>query len=263
MTISLLEGKVAMITGAASGIGAAACHVFATHGARLVLADINTDDGERAAKEITDNGGEALFVAADVTNSAAVHAMVDATLNRFGRLDCAFNNVGLDGEIGPLIDGAETNFDQVIAVNLKSVWLCLRQQIPAMLATGGGSIVNTSSTAGIIGAPYGLAPYTAAKHGVIGLTRAAALEYASSGIRVNVICPGVTRTPLYERAISSSILSEADIKALQPMGRLAEPSEIVATAAWLCSDAASFITGAVLAVDGGVTAGGGLRFQTS
>ena len=255
MTTPLLDKKVVLIMGAATGIGRAACRVFAAHGARLVLGDINVDDGTQAATEINEGGGDAMFVDADITDDSAVGRVVAAALDRFGRLDCAFNNAGIEGDSGPLTDCTETNFDQVIAVNLKGVWLCLRHQIPAMLASGGGAIVNTSSAAGVIGFSQGVAAYTAAKHGVVGLTRAAALEFANQGIRINAICPGATRTPMYEHAITSGVMSDADIRALQPIQRLAEPTEIAQSAAWLCSDTASFITGTIMPVDGGMTAG--------
>ena len=249
----LLDGKVAIITGAASGIGRGAAMVFARHGARLVLADID-DAGEETAKAVTEAGADALFVRTDVTSATDVEAMAQTAVAQYGRLDCAFNNAGIEGAHQPLADSTEENWDQVNAVNLKGVWLCLRSEVALMQRSGGGAIVNTSSVAGLVGIPFGLSAYTASKHGVIGLTKAAALEYATAGIRVNAVCPGGIRTPMYDRAIDAGILTEEQAAALQPVNRLGTPEEVGETVAWLCSDQSSFITGHAIAVDGGYVA---------
>lgn len=250
----LLSGKVALITGAGSGIGAAAAVVFAAHGAAVALADIDPEGGLATAAAVEKVGGRALFVKADVTVERDVAGMVEETVRRFGRLDCAVNNAGVDGESGPLHESTVENWRHTTGVNLTGVWLCLRAEIAHMLQHGRGAIVNTASVLGLVGIPLGMSAYVAAKHGVVGLTRAAALEYARQGIRVNAICPGAVRTTMLEGAISAGVLTEADAAAMQPVGRLATPEEIAETAAWLCSDAASFVTGHALAVDGGWTA---------
>ncbi|HEV2784244.1 MAG TPA: SDR family oxidoreductase [Actinophytocola sp.] len=250
----LLEGKVAIITGAASGIGRGAAMVFARHGARLVLGDIDEAGGEETAKAATEAGTEALFVRTDVTSASDVEAMVRTAMDRFGGLDCAFNNAGIEGAQQPLAESTEDTWDQVNAVNLKGVWLCLRSEVALMLRSGGGAIVNTSSVAGLVGIPFGLSAYTASKHGVIGLTKAAALEYATAGIRVNAICPGGIRTAMFDRALSAGIVTVEQAAALQPVNRLGTPEEVGQTVAWLCSDESSFITGHAMAVDGGYVA---------
>jgi NAD(P)-dependent dehydrogenase (short-subunit alcohol dehydrogenase family) len=250
----LLEGKVAIITGAASGIGRGAAMVFARHGARLVLGDIDEAGGEETAKAITETGADALFVRTDVTSATDVEAMVRAAMDRYGGLDCAFNNAGIEGAQQSLADSTEENWDQVNAVNLKGVWLCLRSEVALMLRSGGGAIVNTSSVAGLVGIPFGLSAYTASKHGVLGLTKAAALEYATAGIRVNAVCPGGIRTAMFDRSIDAGIVTAEQAAALQPVNRLGTPEEVGQTAAWLCSDQSSFITGHAIAVDGGYVA---------
>lgn len=250
----LLDGKVAIITGAASGIGRGAAMVFARHGARLVLGDIDDAGGEETAKAITETGADAVFVRTDVASATDVDAMVQTAMARYGRLDCAFNNAGIEGAQQPLAESTEENWDQVTAVNLKGVWLCLRSEVALMQRSGGGAIVNTSSVAGLVGVPFGMSAYTAAKHGVIGLTKAAALEYATAGIRVNAICPGGIRTAMLDRGIAAGIVTAEQAAALQPVNRLGTPEEVGQTAAWLCSDQSSFITGHAIAVDGGYVA---------
>jgi NAD(P)-dependent dehydrogenase (short-subunit alcohol dehydrogenase family) len=189
-----------------------------------------------------------------VSSTQDVAELIEGVLQCFGKLDCAVNNAGIDGAAGPLAESTEENWDQVLRINLKGVWLCLKYEIPPMLASGAGSIVNIASVAGLVGVEQGFSAYTAAKHGVIGLTRAAALEYATGGIRVNAVCPGGVRTTMLDRVIADGVLTEEQAGALQPMGRLGKPEEIARTVAWLCSDSASFITGHAVAVDGGYTA---------
>lgn len=254
MTGLLLQDKVGVITGASSGIGRSAAQVFADHGARLVLADVDEAGGADTAHRIVEAGGSAVFVRADVSEPAQVEAMVAAAVERYGRLDCAFNNAGVDGRAASIGEDTEQNFDHVTAVNLKGVWLCVRAEIPHLLAAGGGAIVNTASAAGLVGVGLGMAPYVAAKHGVVGLTKAAALEYATAGIRVNAVCPGGVRTAMLDDAIGQRILTEQQAAALQPVNRLGTPEEVAQAAAWLCSDRASFITGHALSVDGGFVA---------
>jgi NAD(P)-dependent dehydrogenase (short-subunit alcohol dehydrogenase family) len=245
--------KVALITGAGSGIGAAAARLFAERGERVVAADVNEEGGAATVAAIEQAGGEAIFVRADVSNSAEVEAMVTAAVERFGRLDHAFNNAGIEGAPAPLADLDEAAWDHLIAVNLKSVFLCMKSEIPAMLANGGGAIVNTSSVAGLVGFA-GSAAYVASKHGVVGLTKSAALDYAAAGIRINAVCPGVIETPMITRALAGQPALEAGLKAAEPVGRFGAPIEIAEAAHWLCSDASSFLTAQAIAVDGGFTA---------
>lgn len=251
----LLNGKVALITGASTGIGCSSAEVFVRHGARVLLADINQKDGEELARRLRDGGAEAHFVAADVSQAKDVEAMVAEAVSRFGRLDCAFNNAGIDGAFALTADCTEENWDRTIAVNLKGIFLCMKYEIARMLEQGGGAIVNTASVAGLVGVGMGLPAYVAAKHGVVGLTRAAALEYATKGIRVNAVCPGAIRTPMLDDAIRQGLASEEAMVAMEPIRRLGRPDEIGEAAAWLCSDRAGFILGHALAVDGGWIAG--------
>jgi NAD(P)-dependent dehydrogenase (short-subunit alcohol dehydrogenase family) len=252
-----LEGKVALITGAASGIGQATALLFGEEGAKLVLADVNDRGGEETVRLITERGGEAFHVRCDVSDPPQAQALIAAAVERFGRLDCAFNNAGIGGTSAPLADYELDAWNQVLAINLTGVFLCMRGELRQMVAQGSGAIVNAASVVGVIGYPY-LAAYTAAKHGVIGLTRTAALEYARHGIRVNAVCPGWTETPMVmdegPRPASDPEVYGA-LAGLGPMKRLATPIEIAGAVAWLCSDAASFVTGHPLVVDGGVTAG--------
>ena len=252
-----LEGKAALITGAASGIGRATALLFAEQGARLVLADLDDPGTEETARLAGERGGEGLPVHCDVSDAGQVEAMVAAAVSAYGRLDCAFNNAGIGGTSAPLADYDQAAWDQVLAVNLTGVFLCMQSELRQMVAQGGGVIVNTASVVGVIGYPN-LAAYTAAKHGVLGLTRTAAIEYARDGIRVNAVCPGWTETPMVMDqgpAPASDPGVHAAIAAMAPMRRLGAPHEIANAVAWLCSDAASFVTGHPLIVDGGVTAG--------
>jgi NAD(P)-dependent dehydrogenase (short-subunit alcohol dehydrogenase family) len=253
----LLEGKVALITGAASGIGRATSLLFGEQGAKLVLADVDDAGSEETARLVAERGGEAVHVHCDVTDPAQVRRMVAAAVERNGRLDCAVNNAGIGGPSAPLADYDVEAWNRVIAVNLTGVFLCMRSELGQMAAQGAGAIVNTASLVGVIGYPY-LAAYNASKHGVIGLTRTAAMEYATSGIRVNAVCPGWIETPMVMDegpAPASDPEVYAALAGIAPMKRLGKPVEVASAVAWLCSDASSFITGHPLLVDGGVSAG--------
>lgn len=256
MTGSLLDGRVALITGAGSGIGAATALVFARHGARVVVADINEDGGRRTVDEVREAGGEAAFVWVDVRRGDAVKDMVAATVERYGRLDCAVNNAGVDSAgDGRFHEVSEETWDTSMGVNLKGVWWCMKHELSQMLEQGSGSIVNVASVAGLVGieAPF-VSTYIAAKHGVVGLTKAAALEYATTGIRVNAVCPGAVRTQMVDDLIAQGIMTLEQTAGYHPVGRYANPPEIGEAIAWLSSDAASFVTGLPMAVDGAMTA---------
>ena len=244
-----LNGKVALVTGGGSGIGRAAALAFAAEGARVVVADVVVQGGEETVRMITQKGGEAIFVKTDVSRAAEVEALVRKAVDTFGRLDCAANNAGINGQTQSLTDCTEENWDRVIGIDLKGVWLCMKYEIPEMLKHGGGAIVNTASIAGLVMA--GTAPYTAAKHGVIGLTKVAAAEYGSQGIRANAVCPGVIRTPMTEPLLKEMPEVINMMTAASPMGRLGEADEIGRAIVWLCTPEASCITGAALPVDGG------------
>jgi NAD(P)-dependent dehydrogenase (short-subunit alcohol dehydrogenase family) len=245
-------GKVALVTGAGSGIGRATALAFAAAGANVAVADVDAAGGEETVRRIRAAGGEAAFFRTDVSRSAEVRAMVDGTLDRFGRLDCAFNNAGTEGATRIAThDYPEDVWDRVIDVNLKGTFLCLKYEAPAMLETG-GAIVNASSVAGLIGVTS--AAYTASKHGILGLTKRAALDYAKHGLRVNAVCPASVATPMIERIFGQPIDRNAPAGRIGPMGRLGEPEEIAAAVLYLCSDAAAFITGVALPIDGGVLA---------
>jgi len=246
-------GKAVLVTGAAGGIGRAAALAFAAAGARVAVVDVDAKGGDDTVALIAQAGGEAFFVKADVSQSAQVEAMVAAVVERWGRLDCAFNNAGIEIEHLPLADSDEATFDRLIGVNVKGVWLCMKHEIRQMLKQGGGAIVNTASVAGLVGAPL-MPLYAASKHAVVGLTKTAAAEYGKAGIRVNSVCPGIIRTPMLERALEREPRREKSIVKAHPIGRLGEAEEIANAAIWLCSDAASFVTGHQLAVDGGLTA---------
>ena len=245
------EGKVALVTGAGSGIGRATAIAFAGENAKVVVADIAVADGEQTVRLIKESGGEAVFVKTDVSRESEVESLIKTTMDTYGRLDCAHNNAGINGDLDSVTTCTEENWDRVMNINVKGVWLCLKYEIPRMKKQGGGAIVNTSSTSGLVGAP-GAPAYTASKHGVAGLTRTAALECAKTGIRVNAVCPGTCRTPFMQRLIDAGL--EDYITGLVPVGRLGEPEETANTVLWLCSDEASFITGAMITVDGGLTA---------
>jgi NAD(P)-dependent dehydrogenase (short-subunit alcohol dehydrogenase family) len=249
-----LEGAVALVTGGAAGIGKAAALAFARGGADVAFCDLKVERGEEVAHAIEQAGGRAIFVSADVSRAADVDGVVMATVKAFGRLDCAFNNAGIEGQSGSTAECTEENFDRTIAVNLKGLWLCLRREIRQMLQQGGtGAIVNMSSVAGLVGFEN-LPAYVASKHGVIGLTKTAALEYAAKGIRVNAVCPGVIHTEMIDRLTGKDPAVERQFVDMEPMGRMGTPQEIAEAAVWLCSPAASFITGQALAIDGGLVA---------
>jgi NAD(P)-dependent dehydrogenase (short-subunit alcohol dehydrogenase family) len=275
-----LESKSIFVTGAASGIGMAAARMMAREGAALTLADIQDAEGKELAEEIRKAGGRAEYVHCDVTKCEEVDAAVAAAVEAFGRLDAAFNNAGLEGEIAPTAECEEENWDRILAVDLKGVWLCMRAEIRQYLKQkGGGAIVSTASVAGMV-AERGFPAYAAAKGGVIQLSRTAAVEYASHNIRINVVCPGLIETPMAARTLKRMSIGamvpdparpqwlEAGIDGLmrwepagklfsrlmQPLGRPGRPEEIAAAAVWLCSDASSYVTGQALVVDGGMTA---------
>jgi NAD(P)-dependent dehydrogenase (short-subunit alcohol dehydrogenase family) len=245
-----LAGKVALVTGAASGIGAASALAFAAAGARVAACDRDLAGAEATAKLIAEAGGEAIAVSVDVTDPDQTQAMVDRVVESFGRLDCAHNNAGITGATAPLDKYAVSEWDKVLAVNLTGVFLCLQAEVPAMKARGGGAIVNTASFSGLVAVPR-IPAYVASKHGVVGLTKAAAVEFGRTGVRVNAVCPGSTRTPMVEGFSGGDARIEEAMAAVSPMNRLAEPEEIARTVVWLCSDEASFVNGHSLAVDGG------------
>lgn len=243
-------GKVALVTGGSFGIGRATAVAFAREGARVVIADVDVAGGEETVAKIVALKGEATFVRTDVSKLDQVAALVEATVKAYGRLDCAFNNAGIEGVMTPTHETTEENWDRVIAVNLKSVWLCMKYELPHMLRQGHGSIVNCASIAGLVGFPSAPA-YVASKHGVVGLTRTAALENAKLGVRVNAVCPGIIRTPMIDRATGGKAEVEAAFLAGQPIGRMGTPEEVASLVLWLCSDGASLMTGQAIAVDGG------------
>jgi NAD(P)-dependent dehydrogenase (short-subunit alcohol dehydrogenase family) len=248
-----VDGKIALVTGAGSGIGRATALVFAREGAKVVVADVVVDGGEETVRQIKAAGGAALFVKADMAKAAEVEAMVQKAVTTYGRLDCAHNNAGIEGATGRTADYREEDWDRVIRINLTGVWFCMKYEISQMLKQGGGAIVNTASDAGLLGVPQ-MPAYVASKHGVVGLTKTAALEYAKSGIRVNAVCPGVIKTPMVERITSQRAGRAERMAAAEPVGRMGKPEEIAEAVVWLCSEAASFVTGLPMSVDGGIAA---------
>jgi len=244
-----MQGKVALVTGGGSGIGRAASIAFARAGAKVLIADVVPQGGDRTVELIKDTGGDAIFVQTDVTVGAQVQRMVQTAVDSYGGLDYAYNNAGIEGPQTGLVDCTEEDWQRAIAVDLTGVWLCMKHEIPAMLKRGGGAIVNTSSVMGLVAAPS-IPAYIAAKHGVAGLTREAALEFARSNIRVNAVCPGAIRTPMLERVMAAGTTEES-LAAPQAIPRLGKPEEIAAAVVWLCSDAAAFVTGVAMPVDGG------------
>jgi NAD(P)-dependent dehydrogenase (short-subunit alcohol dehydrogenase family) len=249
------EGKTAIVTGAAGGIGRASAIAFAREGAGVVVADLNIEGCEETVGMITAAGGTAVAIKTDVSKSSDVQAMVKKAVDEFGGLHFAHNNAGIEGAVGMTADYDENEWDRVLTINLKSTFLCMKYEIPEMIKADGGAIVNTASIAGLVG--YMTMPaYSASKHGMLGLTKTAALEYATKGVRVNAICPGGVQTPMVDRmrATQKKEEFEALIRAMHPMGRIGQPEEIADVAVFLCSDKASFITGQALAADGGFVA---------
>jgi NAD(P)-dependent dehydrogenase (short-subunit alcohol dehydrogenase family) len=245
--------KVILVTGGGSGIGRATALAFAHEQATVVVADVDKEGGQATVNAISEASGEAVFIASDVSKSADVQAMVNQIVERYGRLDCAFNNAGIAGPVGiPWADYPEEAWEQVIGINLTGVWLCMKYEIQQMRKQGGGVIVNTASVMGLVGAE--LASYCASKHGVVGLTKSAALAYSKEGLRVNAVCPGFIETPLLAPITGRNPQLAAEIAARHPVGRMGKAAEIAEAVLWLCSDAASFVTGHALVVDGGYVA---------
>ena len=254
--MKILENKVALVTGGTSGIGKATAIAMGAAGAKVVFSGRREAEGEDVANSIRQSGGECLFVRSDVSNETDVKALIQKTVETYGRLDIAFNNAGIDSPTKPLHEQLVEDFDKLMAINVRGLFLCMESEIQQMLTQGNGVIINTSSVVGLIGVA-GVSPYVASKHAVMGLTRAAALDYAKQGIRINAVNPGFIYTELTDRLSSTGITSE-QMGSMAPMGRMGQPEEIAATVVFLGSDAASYITGQSLVVDGGLTATVGL-----
>ncbi len=245
-------GKVAFVTGAANGIGRATALAFAREGAGVVVADVSEQGNQETARLVEEAGGRALAIRCDVSRAEEVKAALDKAVEAFGRLDYAFNNAGLEQPVTAAADLTEEQWDRIVGVDLRGVFLCMRHEIPLMLRHGGGAIVNTSSGAGVKGFA-GQAAYCAAKFGVVGLTKAAALDYAPSSIRINAVCPGIVETPMMDRFSGGTPEGRERVIAQEPVGRMGKPEEIAAAVLWLCSDAAAFVVGHAMVVDGGQT----------
>jgi NAD(P)-dependent dehydrogenase (short-subunit alcohol dehydrogenase family) len=248
-----MTGKVAIVTGASSGIGRATARCFAERGALVFASDVDRNGGEETVAVIRAAGGRATFFACDISDAEQVAAMVNGAVSEFGRLDYACNNAGIEGSQALTHECTEENWARVIDTNLRGSWLCMKQEIPCLLRAGGGAIVNVSSIAGLIGFAN-IAPYTASKHGINGLTKCAAIEYARQNIRVNAVCPGAIQTPMIDRFAGASGPAREGLIEHHPMGRMGRPEEIAQCIVWLCSNDASFITGQTLAADGGYVA---------
>lgn len=248
-----LEGKITLVTGGSSGIGRATALAFAREGSNLVIADILVESGEETVQMIRKAGGEAIFVETDISKAGEVEALVNKVVETYGRLDCAHNNAGIEGVLATTANYTEEDWDRIITINLKGTWLCMKYEILQMLHQGGGAIVNTASTNGLVGFP-GMPAYCASKGGILQLTRTAALEYARAGIRVNAVCPGSIQTPLMERIAANISNAGVPFAMDLPSGRIGMPEEVAEAVVWLCSDASSFVTGHALVIDGGMTA---------
>ncbi len=249
----ITEGKTALITGGGSGMGRAAAQIFAREGARVMVSDVNVTGGEETVALVENSGGTATFQACDVANEKEVETLIARTVDQYGRLDCAFNNAGIRGDLRRIAKLTLDDFERLYSVNQKGVWLCMKHEIRQLLEQGGGAIVNNASTAGLVGVEA-LSGYAASKHAVIGMTRTVALEYATRAIRVNAVCPGAISTPMLDGVINEQPEIEQLLIDYEPMRRLGKPEEVGEAAVWLCSDRASFVTGQALAVDGGLTA---------
>jgi NAD(P)-dependent dehydrogenase (short-subunit alcohol dehydrogenase family) len=248
-----LAGKIALVTGGNVGLGQAAALTLAREGAKVVIAARRGPEGHETVQRIHAMGGDAIFVQTDVSQTAQVEAMVQQTVATYGRLDCALNNAGTEGVQAPVVDATEEVWDRVLSINLKGTWLCMKYEIRQMLLQGQGAIVNMASVLGLVATPLNPA-YTASKHGVVGLTKSAALAYAQAGIRVNVVCPGYIHSATTERIFAGAPERQAAVIARHPVGRMGYPAEVAEAVVWLCSDAASFVTGHTMVVDGGYVA---------
>jgi NAD(P)-dependent dehydrogenase (short-subunit alcohol dehydrogenase family) len=247
------EGKVALVTGGGSGIGRATAVAFARDGAQVVIGNRNVERGEETVSMIREAGGTASFQRTDVLVAADIEALVKHAVSEYGGLDLAFNNAGIEGDVRPLVEQTESNYDAVMDINVKGVWLSMKYEIPQMLKTGGGAIVNCSSVAGVIGFP-GIGIYSASKHAVIGLTKAAALEYSAQGMHINAVNPAVIDTEMVDRLAEGMNVKKDDLTTFHPIGRLGRVEEVAEAVLWLCSSKASFVTGHSLMVDGAFTA---------
>lgn len=244
-------GKVVLVTGGGSGIGRASALAFAKRGAKVVIADVAVEGGQDTMYRIKDINGEAIFVKTDVSKATEVKALIKKTIDTYGSLNCAFNNAGIEGKSSSTVACTEENWDQVVNINLKGVWLCMKYQIPYMREQGGGAIVNMSSIAGLSSCVKRFPAYVASKHAVVGLTKTAAAEYAKAGVRINALCPGFVHTPMIEDKVRDPTELKAWVNSHVPTGRLGTPEEVAEVAVWLCSDTASFVTGHAMLVDGG------------
>ena len=251
--MSGFQGKVALVTGGTSGIGRAAAVAYAREGAKVVVAGRRAAEGEETVRLVREAGGEGLFVATDVSQAAQVKNLVDRTVQKFGRLDFAFNNAGIEHTPTPLLEQTEQTYHQVMDINVKGVWISMQHEIPAMLKTGGGSIINTSSVGGVVGFP-GVDIYAASKHAVIGLTKSAALAFGQQGIRINAVLPAAIETEMFERFVGDNDAFRNAMASMHPIGRVGRADEVADAVIWLSSDKSSFVTGHSLLVDGGFTA---------
>jgi len=250
----IFDGKTAIVTGGSFGIGRAAAVAFAARGANVIVADWFEDKDNTTLKQIKATGGQGIFIKCDVSRTGDVRSMVEKAIVSYGRLDFAFNNAGIEGAMADTLECTEENWDKTISINLKGTWLCMKYEIPFMLQQGKGAIVNCASVAGLIGFP-GLPAYVVSKHGVVGLTKTAALENAKKNIRINAVCPGVIHTDMIDRITGQDKEVEKQYINMEPVGRMGNPGEVAEAVMWLCSDAASFVTGHSMPVDGGWIAG--------